>query len=201
MKASPDPASWSSTKEYRVRRSLRSYPISVGASNSGAFVGGLRPHICQQRANMPPPSRKAWPARFRFGDSELLGLLSSNNSWNLAAIWRKVQTTMTWCKRILLTLPFAVAAVLTVLMNLADRLHLHRKHVAGYAFLFGMPWAWLLDYAPELHNRMLNQVITYAIVLWIPALLYSVCFWCVLRGLRLTAAKVAAFKLSMNSGR
>jgi len=52
---------------------------------------------------------------------------------------------MIWTKRILLALPFAAAAALTVLINVADRLHLRREHIAGYGFLFATPWAWLLD--------------------------------------------------------
>jgi hypothetical protein len=46
---------------------------------------------------------------------------------------------MIWAKRILLTVPFAVAAVLTVLLTFADRLHIRPQRVAGYSFLFLTP--------------------------------------------------------------
>ena len=61
---------------------------------------------------------------------------------------------MIWLRRILLTVPFAIAAVLNVLVLSADRLHLHREHVAGLGFLFGAPWAWLLDrgWVPDYHH-------------------------------------------------
>jgi hypothetical protein len=52
---------------------------------------------------------------------------------------------MVWIRRFLITLPFAIAAVLNVLLIAADRLHLNRQHVAGYGFLFATPWGWLLD--------------------------------------------------------
>lgn len=50
---------------------------------------------------------------------------------------------MIWARRILLTVPFAVASVLTVLIAFADRLHISLQRVAGYGFLFGTPWAWI----------------------------------------------------------
>jgi hypothetical protein len=53
---------------------------------------------------------------------------------------------MIWPKRLLLSLPFLVAAGLTALVGFADRLHLRSEHIAGFAFLFGAPWSWLLDH-------------------------------------------------------
>jgi hypothetical protein len=92
---------------------------------------------------------------------------------------------MAWFRRILLTLPFAIAAVLNVLMLNADRLNLRREHVAGFGFLFGTPWAWLLDrgWVPDYHHHGMQLLFGYAIILWIPALLYSGCLWLLLRGL------------------
>lgn len=92
---------------------------------------------------------------------------------------------MVWLRRILLTVPFALAALLNVLSLNADRLHLHREHVAGYAFLFGAPWAWLLDrgWVPDYHHHRMQVLFGYAIILWIPALLYSGCLWLLFRGL------------------
>jgi hypothetical protein len=80
---------------------------------------------------------------------------------------------MVWTRRILLALPFAAAAVLTVLINFADRLHLRLERFAGYGFLFGAPWAWLLDrdWFGNVHSRWGQSLIGYAVILWIPALL------------------------------
>ena len=80
---------------------------------------------------------------------------------------------MTWFRRAVLTVPFAIAAERTVLMLNVDRLHLHREHVAGYGFLFGTPWAWLLDrgWVPDYHHPHMQLLVGYAIILWIPALL------------------------------
>ncbi len=52
---------------------------------------------------------------------------------------------MTSIRRALLTLPFAVAGVLNVLLCVARPLHWRSEHIAGYGFLFLMPWARLLD--------------------------------------------------------
>ena len=84
---------------------------------------------------------------------------------------------MAWLRRILLAVPFATAGVLNVLMLYADRLHLRSQLVAGYCFLFGAPWAWLLDRGwvhPDYHHHRTQLLLGYAIVLWIPALLYSI---------------------------
>ena len=98
---------------------------------------------------------------------------------------------MSWSKRLLLASPFAVAVALTVLMIVVDRLHLRSEHIAGFAFLFGAPWAWLLDHDwfGNLHSRWAESLITYAVILWIPALLYSACLWLILRGLGFRTAR------------
>lgn len=92
---------------------------------------------------------------------------------------------MAWLRRILLMVPFSIAAVLNVLALNADRLHLRREHVAGYGFLFATPWAWLLDrgWVPDYHRHTMQLVFGYAIILWIPALLYSGCLWLLFEGL------------------
>jgi len=99
---------------------------------------------------------------------------------------------MIWARRILLVVPFVVATVLTVLISSADRLHLRSERIAGYGFLFGAPWAWLLDHDwfGSIHSRWLQSLITYAVILWIPAMLYSACLWLLLRLLRLRASRV-----------
>lgn len=89
---------------------------------------------------------------------------------------------MVWVRRLLIALPFIIAATLTVLMNTVDRIHLQR--ITGYGFLFGIPWAWLLDrgWFENVHSRWAEVLMGYAVILWIPALLYSGCIWLLLRG-------------------
>jgi len=88
---------------------------------------------------------------------------------------------MIWTKRVLLTFPFIIAAALTILINGDDRQHAERN--AGYGFLFGAPWDWLLDrgWFGHVHSRWLQTIIGYAVILWIPALLYSGCLWALFR--------------------
>jgi hypothetical protein len=92
---------------------------------------------------------------------------------------------MRWLKRLLLAAPFAVAALLNILLLGVDRFHLRREHVAGYCFLFGAPWAWLLDWGwlPHSHSGWLRILFGYALILWIPAALYFACVWLLLLGL------------------
>jgi hypothetical protein len=58
---------------------------------------------------------------------------------------RSKRIGLTWLRRILLAVPFATATVLTFLISFADRFHLRSQRIAGYGFLFGTPWAWLLE--------------------------------------------------------
>jgi hypothetical protein len=88
-----------------------------------------------------------------------------------------------WARRLLVATPFAIAAVLNVLVVTADRIHLHREHIAGYGFLFATPWAWLIDHPgliSNVHNRWLMALFGYAMILWVPAVLYSGCLWLIL---------------------
>src|SRR5260370_40773752 len=104
-------------------------------------------------------------------------------------------TYMVWTKRFFLALPFAIAAVLNVLMLVADRLHIRSEHIAGYGFLFGTPWAWLIDYIwfglldhirrGTIHSYALTASMGYVAILWIPALLYSTCFCLLFCGLKI----------------
>jgi hypothetical protein len=89
---------------------------------------------------------------------------------------------LTWTRRILLVLPFVTAGVLTFLIGFADRLHLRSERFAGYGFLFGIPWAWLVDrgWFEHVHSRFAQSLVGYAVVLWIPAILYSACLWLLL---------------------
>src|SRR5215471_11267797 len=99
---------------------------------------------------------------------------------------------MIWVRRITLPFPFAVALLLNLLVSVARPLHWRSEHIAGYAFLFGTPWAWLLDrdWFGGVHSRWAESLITYAVLLWIPALLYSACLWLVTRVLGLRSNRV-----------
>ena len=76
-------------------------------------------------------------------------------------------------------------------MVAADRLQLHREHIAGYGFLFATPSIWLLDSMRfrNVHNGWLTPLLGYVLVLWIPAVLYSGCLWLLLAGLKAVAAR------------
>lgn len=101
---------------------------------------------------------------------------------------------MIWAKRILLVLPFGTAGVLTVL-SLARPLHeRHKLEVCG--FLFGAPWAWLLDrgWFGAISSKRLGMVVGYLILLWVPALLYSCCLWLCFRALHILRLRSAQFQ-------
>jgi hypothetical protein len=89
---------------------------------------------------------------------------------------------MTWVRRTLLALPVSVAALLTLLASLCRPLHLECQRIGGYCFLFGTPWSWLLDrgWFDNTHSRWVEVLIGGAVILWIPALLYSGCLWLLL---------------------
>lgn len=92
---------------------------------------------------------------------------------------------MRYVTRLVITIPFAIAALLTVLMAAADPLHWHRERIAGYGFLFATPWGWFIDPVLLAMPRSWEPVLGYIVLLWIPALLYSACLWVLLRGLPL----------------
>ena len=104
---------------------------------------------------------------------------------------RSEQIGLNWPWRILLAVPFAGATALTVLISFADRFHLRSERMAGFGFLFGTPWAWLLDHnwLGNAHTRRVQSLISYAVVLWIPALLYFGCLWLLLRVLGVGARR------------
>jgi hypothetical protein len=88
-------------------------------------------------------------------------------------------------------LPFAIAAALNVLVSAADRLQVHSEHIAGYGFLFGAPWAWRLDYGwfGNVRSQWLQAFMGCAVILWIPAALYSGCVWLLFFGLGVGAGR------------
>jgi hypothetical protein len=93
---------------------------------------------------------------------------------------------MHWMRRLLIGFPFAIAATLDGLLLAAERFHWRTEHFAGYCFLFATPWTWLLDWGwiPIPHNRVLQHVVGSAVLLWIPAALYSACLWLVFVGIQ-----------------
>lgn len=81
--------------------------------------------------------------------------------------------------------------MLNVLGLVADRLHLQSEHIAGYGFLFGTPWAWLLDrgWFGDVRSRWMMALEVFLVVLWIPAALYSCCIWLVFAGLKVISRR------------
>ncbi len=103
-------------------------------------------------------------------------------------------TSWNWLEKILLALPFVIALLLNVLGIAAGRFHLRGQRIAGYGFMFGTPWAWLLDrgWVGNFHNRWLVALTVYASILWIPAALYSGCLWLLLAGIKLGLSRRSA---------
>jgi len=87
-------------------------------------------------------------------------------------------------------LPFAVAAMLNVLDAIARPMHWYAERFDGYCFLFGTPWAWLLDrgWFGATNNRFLDVILAALVILWIPALLYTACIWLVYRLFRVASS-------------
>ena len=73
-----------------------------------------------------------------------------------------------------------------------DHLHLRLNYIARYGLVFSGPWYWLMNFA-DITNRLnvpiewLRGFMLYAALLWIPAVLYSVCVWLLLVILRISA--------------
>jgi hypothetical protein len=81
---------------------------------------------------------------------------------------------------------------LTLLGSLGRSLGLNQKHIDGYAFLFLTPWGWLIDriwFTTSLH--WVNQVVSYVLALWIPAFLYCLSLWGLLRGINTVALRTS----------
>jgi len=76
-----------------------------------------------------------------------------------------------------------------------EHLHLRLHYIARYGFLFSGPWVWLVNVADitnhlNVQNRWLGGFITYVALLWIPAVLYSVCVWLLLVVLGIAARRL-----------
>ena len=94
-------------------------------------------------------------------------------------------TNSSWTKRSLIAVPIAIAALLNALMVGVEHLHLRLGYIARYGFVFSGPWAWLANFADitnrlNVQNQWLRGFIFYVALLWIPAVLYSVCLWLLL---------------------
>jgi hypothetical protein len=95
-------------------------------------------------------------------------------------------------RRLVVASPFAVAFVLNLLSLATYRLHWNPEHVARYGFLFAIPWAWILDgLFVSIHSRWLSALYGYAVLLWVPALLYSTCLWLLLGGIQVFAIRLS----------
>ena len=93
-------------------------------------------------------------------------------------------------RRGLIALPFAIAAILNALLLLGSPVWIRSHRIERDGFLFGAPWAWLIDPLPfgDFHNNLANQVLGYVAILWIPALLYSLCLCLLLRALHVMSS-------------
>ena len=95
----------------------------------------------------------------------------------------------------MITVPFAIAALLNALMVGFEHLHLRLDYIARYGFVFSRPWVWLVNVADitnhlNVQNRWLGGFIAYVALLWVPAVLYSACVWLLLLVLRIAARRL-----------
>lgn len=52
---------------------------------------------------------------------------------------------MRYVPRLVVAIPFAIAALLNVLMLAGRARHRNTQHIAGYGLLFAAPWSWFID--------------------------------------------------------
>ncbi len=100
-----------------------------------------------------------------------------------------------WTNRLLVAVPFAIAALLNALMVGVEHLHLRLGYIARYGFVFSGPWGRPVNFADitnhlNVQNRWLGGFLTYVALLWIPAVLYSVCVWLLLVVLGIAARRL-----------
>jgi hypothetical protein len=101
-----------------------------------------------------------------------------------------------WKKRLLIAVPLVIAALLNALMLGVEHLHLRLDYIARYGFVFFGPWVWpaanVADIADHLNgqNPWLGGFLWYVAILWIPAVLYSVCVWLLLVVVRIAARRL-----------
>ncbi len=104
-------------------------------------------------------------------------------------------TNSSWTNRLLVAVPFAVAALLNAVMVGVEHFHLRLNSIARYGFVFSGPWAWIVNVADitnrlNVHNRWLGGFIAYVALLWIPAVLYSASVWLLLVVLGVAARRL-----------
>ena len=100
-------------------------------------------------------------------------------------------TSMNLPRRLVIASPFAAACVLNLVSLITYRFHWNPQHIAGYGFLFAAPWGWLIDSAfVSIHNRWLAALYGYAVMLWVPAVLYSACLWLLFSGIQVLAIRL-----------
>ena len=91
--------------------------------------------------------------------------------------------------------PFAVAALLNALMLGVEHFHLRLDFIARNGFVFYGPWSWLVNIGDitnrlNVQNGWLRGFTAYITLLWIPAVLYSMCVWLLLVVLRIAAGRL-----------
>ncbi len=97
--------------------------------------------------------------------------------------------------RLLVAVPFAVAALLNAVMVGVVHLHIRLDYIARYGFVFSGPWAWIVNVGDitnrlNVQNRWLGGFIAYVALLWIPAVLYSACVWLLIVVLRIAPRRL-----------
>ena len=86
-------------------------------------------------------------------------------------------------RRVIVALPFVVALTLNIWALVTDPLHLSRRSIEKYVFLFATPWGWLLDRGWFYSNhKWLERIIGYFLLFWGPAMLYAGCLWLLFTG-------------------
>jgi hypothetical protein len=102
-------------------------------------------------------------------------------------------TKNSWLSRLLVAIPFAIAALFNALWSGSSPIHLN--YIARYGFLYSWPWNWLPNVGDlmnrlNLHNQSLESLGWYIALFWIPAVLYSVCIWLLLVVFRIAARRL-----------
>src|SRR5258708_38771272 len=75
-------------------------------------------------------------------------------------------TNSSWTNRLLIAVPFAIAALLNAVMLGVEHLHLHVNYIAGYGLVFSGPWVWRVNVADitnrlNVHHRCCGGFVTY----------------------------------------
>jgi hypothetical protein len=99
---------------------------------------------------------------------------------------------MSLARRLAIASPFVVAALLNALMLGVEHFHFRLDFIARYGFVFYGPWSWLINIGDitnrlNVQNGWLRGFTAHFVLLWIPAVLYSVCVWLLLVVLKIAA--------------